>query len=76
MRPKPYEADAPDARLLARQITPITRAVRFASVWGLGGARPKPHVTDAHDARLLARQMAPITRAVRFASVWGLNPKP
>ena len=34
MRPKPYAADAQD--VLARQMTPSTRAVCSASVWGLG----------------------------------------
>ena len=67
VRPKPYAADAHNARLLVRQMAPITRAVRFANV--RGAVQPKPYAADAHDARLLVRQMAPITRAVRFANV-------
>ena len=73
VRPKPCAADAHDARLLVRQMAPITRAVRFANVRGFGAVRPKPYAADAHDARLLVRQMAPITRAVRFANVRGFG---
>ena len=40
-RPKPYAADAHDARLLVRQMAPITRAVRFANVRGFGGRAAK-----------------------------------
>ena len=41
VRPKPYAADAHDARLLVRQMAPITRAVRFANVRGFGGRAAK-----------------------------------
>ena len=60
VRPEQFPPD--DARLLARQMAPVTGAVCSASVWSFGGRCGQNNA-----------QLAPITGAVCCASVWSLG---
>ena len=73
--PKPYPADAHDARLLARQMAPTTGAVCSASA-ASRAAGPKPHPADAHDARLLAPNHwgSLFCKRLGLRGPWGQNP--